>query len=163
MIKEVDIKETCDGLVAMGNKIVLHVVDCEYRIFDLNLKQTGTIPIKITNCPFLSYHNDKLYFAQWTTNTVFCYDMTGICVCQFKDEVLQSPKGIAPDKYGLVYVCGYDSHNIMVISSDGGRAKELVNLTGIMENPVFLDYYKHNDGLVVLSRAQSKLIQFDFI
>ena len=163
VIKEVDIKVACGGLVAVGNKIVLHVVDCEYRIFDLNLKHTGTIPMKMTKCPFLSYHNDKLYFAQCTTNTVFCYDMTGNCVWEFKDERLLKPHGIATDKYGLVYVCGYDSLNIIVISSHGGRARELVNLRGIMKNPDCLNYRKQRDRLLVLSRDQSKLLEFSFI
>ena len=139
VIKEVDLKVACEGLVAVGNKIVPLVVDREYRIFDFNLKQTGTIPIKLLNCAYLSYHNDKLYFAKWTTDTVFCYDITGNCVWEFKDERLLKPAGIATDKYGLVCVCGFDSCNIMVISADGGRAKELVNLTGIMKKPLCLN------------------------
>ena len=99
----------------------------------------------------------------WTTNTVFCYDMTGNYVWEFKDKRLLKPHGIATDIHGFVYVCGYDSHNIMVISSDGGRAYELVNLPGIMKNPTCLTYSKQRNRLLVLSKGQSKLAEFDFI
>jgi DNA polymerase III psi subunit len=51
---------------------------------------------------------------------VTCCDLLGITQWEFKDErVLQGPRGISIDNDGNVYVVGYSTNNVVVISPDG--------------------------------------------
>ena len=45
---------------------------------------------------------------------------------QFKDKELKRPNGIYVDPAGNSLVCGSASHNVVVITVDGRRYKELL-------------------------------------
>jgi DNA-binding beta-propeller fold protein YncE len=72
---------------------------------------------------------NKLYYTNYRTHTVTCCDLHGKAQWEFKDErVLQSPRGISVDNEGNVYVVGNSSRNVVVISSDGQRHRQLTLL-----------------------------------
>ncbi|KAJ8316388.1 hypothetical protein KUTeg_006402 [Tegillarca granosa] len=59
-------------------------------------------------------------------NDVVCKTLDGREVRRFTNPTVQDLTGIAIDKYGNVYVCGFDSNNICVFSADGSRGKMLI-------------------------------------
>ena len=60
---------------------------------------------------------DKLYNTNSDTDTVTCCDLHGTTQWEFKDtSVLQHPLGISVYNDGNLYVVGFHSHNVVVIS-----------------------------------------------
>jgi DNA-binding beta-propeller fold protein YncE len=71
---------------------------------------------------YVATSEDKLYYTNINTHTVTCCDLHGTTQWEFKDKcVLRYPYGISVDNDGNVYVVGYDTKNVVVISPDGQR------------------------------------------
>jgi DNA-binding beta-propeller fold protein YncE len=93
---------------------------------------------------------------------VTCCDLHGPTQWEFKDErVLQLPYGISVDNDGNVYVVGYYTHNVVVISPDGQRHRQLVSSKDGLSYPVVLDYDKSTNRLLVVNHQSSNAFLFD--
>jgi sugar lactone lactonase YvrE len=88
---------------------------------------------------YVATSGDKLYYTDYDTHTVTCCDLHGTTLWEFKDEhVLKWPLGISVDNYGNVYVAGRYSINVVVISPDGQRHRELLSNKDGLVNLVFI-------------------------
>jgi DNA-binding beta-propeller fold protein YncE len=76
---------------------------------------------------YVATSEDKLYYTNYEKHTVTCCDLHGTTQWEFKGEhFLQYPRGISLDNNGNVYVVGYVSNNVVVISPDGQRHMQLL-------------------------------------
>jgi sugar lactone lactonase YvrE len=111
---------------------------------------------------YVATSGDKLYYTNTTTHTVTCCDLHGTTQWKFKDQrVLQFPYGISVDNDGNVYVAGYFSNNVMVISPDGQRHRELLSSKDGLVNPCVLDYDKSTNRLLVVNDKINPAFLFD--
>ena len=110
----------------------------------LNLSDTSVGDIIKSNMSgvwYVATSGDKLYYTDCNTNTVTCCDLHGTIHWEFKDEsVLQNPRRITVDNNGNVYVVRCDSNNVVVISPDGERHRQLLSIKDGLKNPRVLDY-----------------------
>jgi DNA-binding beta-propeller fold protein YncE len=88
-----------------------------------------------------------------------CCDLHGTTQWEFKDtRVLQCPVGISVDNDGNVYVVGYSSNNVVVISSHGQRHRQLLSAHTGLVNPRVLDYDRSTDRLLVVNQSSSAFL-----
>ena len=79
---------------------------------------------------------DTITCTDWTVNTIYCYTLTGQQIWAFKDEqVLREPLGIALDIHRNVYVAGYETNNIVVLSPDGKNCREILTQSDGLDEP----------------------------
>ena len=75
---------------------------------------------------------------------------------EFKAErVLQEPRGINVDNDGNVYVVGCSTNNVVVISPDGQRHRQVLSAGDGLVNPRVLDYDKSTNRLLVVNAKES--------
>jgi DNA-binding beta-propeller fold protein YncE len=75
------------------------------------------------------------------TDTVTCCDLHGRTQWEFKNKhVLQCPYGISVDNDGNVYVVGFKSNNVLVISSNGQLHIHILSSKDGLSYPIVLDY-----------------------
>jgi DNA-binding beta-propeller fold protein YncE len=67
------------------------------------------------------------------------------------ERVLQGPLGISVDKDGNVYIAGYISNNVVVISPDVQRHRQLLSSKDGLSYPIVLDYDKSTNRLLVVN------------
>jgi DNA-binding beta-propeller fold protein YncE len=122
----------------------------------LNLSDRSVSDIISSEMSYVHYvatSGEKLYYTNNNTNTVICCDLHGTTQWEFNDErVLQHPFGIAVDNDGNVYVVGCQSNNVMVISPDGQRHRQLLASKDGLSNPDVLDYDKSTNRLLVVNQ-----------
>jgi hypothetical protein len=108
---------------------------------------------------FVATSDDKLYYTNTYTHTVTCCDLHGTTQWEFKDtRVLQCPVGISVDNDGNVYVVGYSSNNVVVISSHGQRHRQLLSAHTGLVKPRVLDYDRSTDRLLVVNQSSSAFL-----
>jgi DNA-binding beta-propeller fold protein YncE len=79
-------------------------------------------------CYLVATSGDKLYYTDYNTHTVTCCDLHGTTQWEFNDyRVLQYPFGISVDNDGNVYVVSYSTNNVVVMSPDGQRHRQLLS------------------------------------
>jgi DNA-binding beta-propeller fold protein YncE len=102
---------------------------------------------------------EKLYYTNYVTHTVTCCDFQGTTQWEFRDEhVLRCPLGISVDNNGNVYVAGRDSINVMVISPDGHRHRQLLSSKDGLVLPKMLDYERSTNRLLVVNQSDTAFL-----
>jgi DNA-binding beta-propeller fold protein YncE len=90
---------------------------------------------------------------------VTCCDSHGTTQWAFNyRHVLQGPRGISVDNDGNLYVVGHWSNNLVVISPDGQRYRQLLSSTDGLVNPFVLDYDKSTIRLLIFSEARTAFL-----
>jgi WD40 repeat protein len=108
---------------------------------------------------YVAASEDKLYYANYEKHTVTCCDLHGTTQWEFNSErVLQVPRGISVDNDGNVYVVGYESNNVVVISSDGQRHIQLSSSKDGLVNPCVLEYDKSTNRLLVVNEEHTAFL-----
>jgi DNA-binding beta-propeller fold protein YncE len=108
---------------------------------------------------YVATSGDKLYYTNSSTHTVTCCDLHGPTQWKFKDKhVLRYPRGISIDNDGNVYVVGRDSDNVVVISPDGQRHRQLLSSKDGLVEPSALDYDNSNNMLLVVNASESAFL-----
>jgi DNA-binding beta-propeller fold protein YncE len=128
----------------------------------LNLTDKSVCDINSSNKSNITYvvtSGNKLYYRGCKPHTVTLYDLYGTTQWEFKDEwVLKGPCGISVDNDGNVYVVGNSSNNVVVISPDGQRYRELLSSMDGLLHPVVLEYDKSTNRLLVVSESKSAFL-----
>ena len=144
---------TIYGMAVRGMSIYYCTADKGLKM--LNLSDRTVIDIVNSYMPGVYYvatSGDKLYYTNFNTHTVTCCDLHGTTQWEFKDEcVLHFPLGISVDNDGNVYVVGFSSNNVVVISPNGQRHRQLLSSKNGLNNPCVLDYDKSTNRLLVVN------------
>ena len=145
--------EIC-GMAIRGRTIYYCAWRKGLKMLNLNDKSVSDIINRdMSYVIYVATFEDKLYYTNWDTQTVTCCDLQGTTQWEFKDErVLRYPLGITVDNDGNVYVIGRDSINVVVISPDGQRHKQLLSSKDGLVTPHVLDYERSTNKLLVVNR-----------
>jgi hypothetical protein len=128
----------------------------------LNLSDKSVSDIINSDMSYVYYvatTGDKLYYTNCSSHTVTCCDLHGTTQWKFSDEhVLQGPRGITVDNDGNVYVAGSSSSNVVVISPDGQRHRQLLSSKEGLSNPFVLDYDISTNLLLIVNASESAFL-----
>ena len=128
----------------------------------LNLSDRSVSDIISSNMSYVFYvatSGDKLYYTNTYTNTVTCCNLHGTTQWEFTDEhSLHGSSGISVDNDGNVYVVGYITNNVVVISPDGQRHRQLLSSKDGFSVPYVLDYHIYTNRLLVASQSSTAFL-----
>ena len=148
------------GMAIRGETI--YYCACEEGLKMLNLSDKSVSDIinsDMTNVSYVATSEDKLYYTNYEKHTVTCCDLHGTTLWEFNGEhVLHIPRGISLDNDGNVYVVGYDSNNVVVISPDGQRHIQLLSSEDGLVNPRVLEYDKSTNRLLVVNTERTAFL-----
>ena len=148
------------GMVVRGRTIYYSARDKGLKMLNLSDKSVSNIiSSDMHYVDYVATSGDKLYYTNTNTNTVTCCDLHGTIQWEFKDKrVLQDPRGVSVDNDGNVYVVGYYSNNVVVISPDGQRHGQLLSSKDGLSHPVVLDYDKSTNRLLVVNKSSTAFL-----
>ncbi|XP_052065984.1 uncharacterized protein LOC127705679 [Mytilus californianus] len=105
---------------------------------------------KLSKKSYVTKFNESIIYTDPETNTVACTSVRGQINWKFKDEsILKCPLGISVDNDGNVYVIGGDSCNVVVISPDRQRYRQILSANEGLTNPSVLHYDLLTNKLLV--------------
>jgi len=137
----VDIGYQCYGTDFNMNRLAIRVIPTSSHIvyLDPKGKLIDRVNIPGRNSTNISLRDDTINCTDSVTNTIYCYKLTGQQVWSFKDEnVLREPRGIALDKNRNVYVAGYETNNVVVLSPEGKNCRQILNKSDGLNKPYSL-------------------------
>ena len=119
----------------------------------------GIINSNMSGVYYVATSGDMLYYTNFNTHTVTCCDLHGTTQWEFNDErVLKGPVGISVDNDRNVYVVGYDSTSVVVISPDGLRHRQLLSSKDGLRKPRVLDYDGSTNRLLVVNNSTTAFL-----
>jgi DNA-binding beta-propeller fold protein YncE len=141
------------GMAIRGRTIYYCTREKGLKMLNLSDKSVSDIINRdMSNVNYVATFRDKLYYTNWKTHTVTCCDLQGITQWEFKDKrVLKCPRDISVGNDGNMYVIGRDSINVVVISPDGKRHKQLLSSEDGLVEPQVLHYDRSTNRLLVVN------------
>ena len=150
------------GMAVRGRTIYYCTGDKGLKMLNLSDRSVSDIiSSDMSGFHYVATSGDKLYYTNTYTNTVTCCNLHGTTQWEFTDEhSLHGSSGISVDNDGNVYVVGYITNNVVVISPDGQRHRQLLSSKDGLSSPSVLDYDKSTNRLLV-ANLRSTAFLFD--
>ena len=148
------------GMAVRGRTIYFCTGNTGLKMLNISDQSVSEIIISCMSYIFcMTTSGDKLYFTNCNSHTVTCCDLHGTTQWEFNDEhVLVDPRGITVDNNGNVYVVGCSSNNVVVISPDGHRHRQVLSSGDGLVKPRALDYDKYTNRLLVVNESESAFL-----
>ena len=150
----------CFGMAIRGGTIYYCAWEKGLKMINIRDKSVSDIiNSDMTYVYYVATSEDKLYYANYEKHTVICCDLHGTTLWEFNGEhVLQNPRGITVDNDGNVYVVGYTSNNVVLISPDGQRHIQLLSSKDDLVKPCVLEYDKSTNRLLVVNEERTAFL-----
>ncbi|VDI03120.1 Hypothetical predicted protein [Mytilus galloprovincialis] len=168
---------TCIQILDLNSREITQIVNTTYRAFgivcgdgllvccghipnglygiDVNTEQQSKISctIDVGAWSYIAYFKNKFYVTNQTNHTVTSFDNKGSVIWAYKDDVnMKIPRGISVDNNGNVFVASERSNNVIMISPDGSRAKQIVDQNNGLYRPCALHYNRSSNQLLVANK-----------
>ncbi|XP_063397763.1 E3 ubiquitin-protein ligase TRIM71-like [Mytilus trossulus] len=158
--KVLNVNSANTGVTFNAGKLIYCAVDKGLKMISLcNESITSITTSKMSSDACVAFQGDKLFYANEDNHNVTCCDIQGKILWTFnKESTLSYPMGISVDNDGNVYVAGFISHNVVVISTDGQRYRQLLSEKDGLHCPSAVEYDRTNNKLLVADRYGSAFV-----
>lgn len=162
--QNVHLNDFCYGLSYHNGSLMCCTYNQGIQIFDKLNKFTRTQILP--NTPGSIYHTyvtsneNSIYHSNCHDDSVVCYDYNGQVKWKYTDSMLRKPYGITLDSNSNIYVAGFYSNNIVVISKDGKQTKELIGASDGISNPRAI-HFDENKNLLLVTNYNKVAFLYD--
>ncbi|CAC5411761.1 unnamed protein product [Mytilus coruscus] len=113
---------------------------------------TTVVTSSISSNAYITSFANYIYYTDFETRSVTCCDLQGKSKWTFKEEsILPQPLCVTVDNEGQVYVVDNKVGNVVVISPDGHRYRQLLSTKDGITNPWALSYDRSTDRLLFVN------------
>ncbi|CAG2207520.1 unnamed protein product [Mytilus edulis] len=146
-----------EGAVITNDRTLIYCAgDAGLKTINFDNEIIGSIrsgPLSISGYSYVTSFDKNIIYTNPDNNTVTCSDFQGTTQWEFKKEnVLKCPQGISVDNNGNVYVVGADSNNVVVVSHDGKRHRQILSCSEGLARPQALHYDQSTHSLLVANK-----------
>ncbi|XP_052106751.1 uncharacterized protein LOC127739181 [Mytilus californianus] len=151
IIQTIKLSHSCCGVASDGQILMISNAE-KSTIVNLNdVSQTILEGVGITG---ISLFGGNIYGTVFSDNKVCCYKETGEPLWTFQHHDIDSPEGIALDKYGFVYITSRGNNNFVVVSPDGKTCKKILSEADGINYPVNIDIHRETGMMIVSSKIR---------
>ena len=157
IINTVEVGHKCFGTDFNMNRLAIRAIPAYTSSHIVNLDSKGKL-IDRVNIPgsfsaHISLRDGTIKCTDWNANKIYCYTSTGEEMWTFNTaHVLRKPVGIALDKNRNVYVAGYETNNVIVVSPDGKNCIQILTKMDGLNEPYSLRINIDRSELLVCNK-----------
>ncbi|XP_063402598.1 uncharacterized protein LOC134686776 [Mytilus trossulus] len=160
LTKTIKVKSNNDGVAYKDG----HLIYCSRKkgLKMISLSDESVTNVTKKTIPWQAHvttFGDKLFYTNDIKHRVTCCDFHGNILWKFCDtRVLREPCGISVDNDGNVFVAGYRSGNVVVISPDGQHHRQLISHDDQLKYPQGLHYDTSSNTLLVANYQYNAVV-----
>ncbi|XP_053392030.1 uncharacterized protein LOC123563791 [Mercenaria mercenaria] len=124
-------------------------------IKSIDKDQTGKAIFKSTT-NHMTVSSNNIIVADWSDGAV-CLKKDAKVMMELRDKRLRGTLGVCASDSGTVFLCGYNSNNIVMFSSDGKCLGELIAADAGLKKPMSL-CYDSNKHCIIITCCMSDFI-----
>ncbi|XP_063404187.1 uncharacterized protein LOC134687658 [Mytilus trossulus] len=158
--KSIKINSHNRGVVYRDGHLIYCASDKGLQMINLRDESiTNVTNNKVSGISYVTTFGDKLFYTNYKNDSVTCCDYHGNILWTFCDtRVLSCPLGITVDNGGNVFVVGHISNNVVIISSDGLRHRQLLSREDGLKGPQVLHYGTSTNTLLVANECNDAFL-----
>ncbi|XP_053382668.1 uncharacterized protein LOC128546058 [Mercenaria mercenaria] len=156
-----DIAYNEDKLYITDNSSSLYIHDMAGNLLQTVSKDSsGNCLFTFSRDIAFSDNGDKMFVVDFT-NRMRTFDIHGNHTDTYTDSDLVQASGIASDRRGNIFVCGYGSKNIVQIGQDGKKKGVIATASDGLANPFSICFYPIQSVLFVTQEGDDKIKVFN--
>ncbi|XP_052777688.1 uncharacterized protein LOC128214993 [Mya arenaria] len=102
-----------------------------------------------------------LHVSDNNANTVLQLTLDGKVLREYRDKQLVGPTSVVKVGPGQLLVCGYTSHNVMLLTERDGKMAEILGKKNGLTKPNSVSFCPHTRAIVVGMRRNDSLKVFN--
>ena len=103
---------------------------------------------------------EKIFVSDWGTHTVTCMSVDGRVIYTYKDGSMREPMGLLCDSEDNIFLCGWRSNNVQVLTADGKMHCTLLTASDGLKDPWSIAYRVSDNTLLVGCYKSDHLLRF---
>ena len=151
----------CWDVAVVGKEIYVSCYNApdegEVRVLDLSgnfkrqlgVNKDGSYQFQVPNYLTVSTTGKKIFVSDCTTSIITSMTPDGNIIYQYKDGDLRCPEALFVDADDNIFVCGYSSHNVQVITADGRKYGTLISANDGLQQPYSIAFREADNTLMV--------------
>ncbi|VDI03042.1 Hypothetical predicted protein [Mytilus galloprovincialis] len=152
IIKTIKLSHFCKGLASDGQMFVISSSE-KSTVVNLRNKSHTILEGVRANCVALFQGN--IYGSLHKAKQVNCYTSTGEPLWTFQNQDIVSPRELALDNNGFVYIASSGNNSIVVISPDGKTCKTILSEADGINQPHAIDINRETGMMIVSSQVKN--------
>ncbi|XP_052815489.1 uncharacterized protein LOC128242391 isoform X2 [Mya arenaria] len=156
--KEMKVSSWCRGIAYYNNRLYvsnvsnprIEVMTLDGLIISTFKTVDGGQPFK---CPYYltvsASTPPTLYVSDYITLTVHQLSLDGKALQEYRDKKLKYPRSVVAVGPGQLLVCGYDSHNVMLLTEWDGKMEEILGRKDGLTYSCSVSFCPHTRTVVV--------------
>lgn len=140
------------GLSFIDELLYVLIDNKNIEVMKLTNEKIKSFPCHKSSNRSITTNEDRLFLTGCRTDSVFCCDLNGTFMWEFKNKKMKLPDGLTTDGNGNTYVTGYHTDNVVVISPDGKNHKELLTVKNGLRKPTGIYYDRLSNWLLVCNK-----------
>ncbi|XP_063411405.1 uncharacterized protein LOC134694330 [Mytilus trossulus] len=158
-----DLNDFCYGLSYHKGLFVFCTKVKGIQIFDRSHENVTNFRLlpnspQLVDYAYVTSNENFIFLSNSNDHSVVCYDFNGQVQWIYSDSLFRKPCGITLDSNSNIYVAGFDSNNIVVISPDGKQAKQLIGASDGLLNPRAIHFDKTKNLLLVANSNKAAFL-----
>nr|XP_022330482.1 tripartite motif-containing protein 5-like [Crassostrea virginica] len=161
-----EIKETislecrCFGIATSGNITVIGTRDSVVTFSGgLEKRRSATLSSDLSSTDDVALDDENnVIYSSYSQHTVRKQDKAGNVLFSYTHEKLKSPYGLDVNRNGEIFVVGYKSNNIHILSRSG----ELLRILEGIKNPTWVKFQSDTSRLFVMESGSQNLKVYQF-
>ncbi|CAC5357684.1 unnamed protein product [Mytilus coruscus] len=157
--KTITVNSDNDGVAYKDGNLFYCAREKGLQMISLSDETITNVTNKNLYYSYVTTFEDKLFYTNYNDDSVTCCDYHGNMLWTYKDSsVLEHPLGISVDNDGDVFVVGYHTHNVIVISPDGQRYRQLLSSEDGLRYPWVLHYEQLTNKILVANETKDTFL-----
>ncbi|CAC5396980.1 unnamed protein product [Mytilus coruscus] len=161
--RHLKMNDSCCGITSNKQVFIFCTNNC-IKVLDYDALSVSNFPADFENVDlqetYLTANENNLFLSDYHRDNVTCYDCSCKIVWTFTNKaILENPRGISLDDRSNVYVAGSMSNNVVIMTSDGKRARELLGLADGLDHPHAI-YFDKDDDILLLSNLTGPAFKY---
>ncbi|XP_060551104.1 E3 ubiquitin-protein ligase Midline-1-like [Ruditapes philippinarum] len=150
----------CGDLWSSASNCVNVYSTSSYLLKSIVKDQNGKSIFK-SNVQHMSVTSDTVIVTDSSDGAV-CLNKDGVVIRELRDSRLKNTRGVCKDDDGTVFLCGYQSQNIVMFNRDGKCLGELIGKDSGLKLPVSMFFDGRRNRLIVGCGDRSILFVIEF-
>ncbi|CAC5397259.1 unnamed protein product [Mytilus coruscus] len=161
IVKTFDVTSPGYGIDRVEDKLVVRLNHIgQFLVLNLKGQILSRLHISGYYIQDVALFDGKIFCTNCEDHKVYCYDMNGDLLWKYADENLENPlvlRKIAME----IFTKGRETNNVLLISPDGHRTKELLTSKNGLCDPYALHVNKTTNQLLVCNEFGGQAFLFD--
>ncbi|CAC5368255.1 unnamed protein product [Mytilus coruscus] len=163
IIKEVYMGDWCYGVIFQNGSYIVCTHNTGIKILSTSQEnQTNVKCLSVNNAndSYLATGQNCIVHSDFHSDKIRCFNLKGELLWTYQDPTLRKPCGITLDSASNIYVAGSASNNIVVISSDGMNARQLLDSSHGILDPHAI-YFDKNENILLVANYKGSAFMYD--